>query len=53
MGGGLARKDVLFKGGQAKVDKVGQGGGGGPKIMILRGCPLWMVPKAFFHILLF
>ena len=44
MGGGLTRVDVLLGGGLAKVDKVGQGGGGGKKSLILGGRPLWMVP---------
>ena len=44
-GWGLARKDTLFKGGGS--GQRGQSrtrGGGGPKIMILGGRPLWMVP---------
>ena len=43
MGGRLARVDVLLGGGLAKVDKVGQVGGGGPKTLILGGRPFWMV----------
>ena len=44
--GRLVRKHVLFMGGaQAKVDKVGQWGRRGKKIMTFCGCLFWMVPN--------
>ena len=50
--------DVIFRGGQVKLDKLGQGGGGGQKSRIFNGRLLWMPPVrggwfSFFFLFLF